>query len=56
MYSKGISLRTQFYALIVAMTFLAFTASLVNSIYTLRDYLNDQLSSHAQDALSLIHI
>lgn len=50
MYSKGISLRTQFYALIVAMTFLAFTASLVNSIYTLRDYLNDQLSSHAQDA------
>jgi len=40
---KGISLATQFYTLIIAMTFLAFAGSLLSSTLALRDYLNSQL-------------
>nr|WP_231702425.1 EAL domain-containing protein [Rheinheimera lutimaris] len=47
---NGISLSTQFYALIIVMTFIAFAGSLLSSTLTLRDYLNSQLGSHAQDA------
>ncbi|MDP2715741.1 EAL domain-containing protein [Rheinheimera sp.] len=50
MLKKGISLSTQFYALIIVMTFVAFAGSLLSSTLTLRDYLNSQLGSHAQDA------
>lgn len=50
MFKNGISLRSQFYALIICMTFFAFAASLLNSIYAMRDYLNQQLASHARDA------
>lgn len=50
MFRKGISLATQFYTLIIAMTFLAFAGSLLSSTLALRDYLNSQLGSHAQDA------
>ncbi|GAB2931535.1 bifunctional diguanylate cyclase/phosphodiesterase [Rheinheimera gaetbuli] len=32
------------------MTFFAFAASLLNSTYAMRDYLNQQLASHARDA------
>lgn len=50
MFKNGISLRSQFYALIICMTFFAFVASLLNSTYAMRDYLNQQLASHARDA------
>lgn len=50
MFKNGISLRSQFYALIICMTFFAFAASLLNSTYAMRDYLNQQLASHARDA------
>lgn len=50
MFKNGISLRSQFYALIICMTFFAFAASLLNSTYAMRDYLDQQLASHARDA------
>lgn len=49
-FKKGLSLRTQFYALIISMVFFAFAASLINSTLSLRSYLQQQLASHAQDA------
>ncbi|WP_423186114.1 bifunctional diguanylate cyclase/phosphodiesterase [Alishewanella sp. d11] len=50
MFKHGVTLRTQFYSLIIAMTFFAFAGSVLSQIYTFRDYLTQQLSSHAQDA------
>lgn len=50
MFKHGFTLRTQFYSLIIAMTFLAFAGSVLTNIFTFRDYLAQQLTSHAQDA------
>lgn len=50
MFKKGISLRAQLYALVLSVIFLAFVLSLINNSYTFRDYLKQQLNSHAQDA------
>ncbi|MDO6613526.1 EAL domain-containing protein [Shewanella sp. 1_MG-2023] len=47
---KGLSLKTQLYLLIACLTIFTFSASLYNNITSMQTYLEDQLSSHAQDA------
>ena len=47
---SGMSLRSQLYGLVIAITVVAFLGSLWASISTIRQYLNDQMATHAQDA------
>ncbi|MBE0363266.1 hypothetical protein PULV_a3438 [Pseudoalteromonas ulvae UL12] len=47
---KGISLKVQLYGLIILLTLLSFAGRLLISVDHTRDYLNEQMASHSQDA------
>ena len=47
---RGISLKVQLYGLIIVLTLLSFTGRLLISVDHTRDYLNEQMASHSQDA------
>lgn len=46
---NGFSLKTQIYGLVVFLGFISFIGSLLISVEHTKDYLNDQMGSHAQD-------
>ncbi len=50
MFRKGMSLRLQLYLLIACLCLFSFGAALYNNVSNMRDYLNEQLASHAQGA------
>ncbi|WP_372944082.1 LapD/MoxY N-terminal periplasmic domain-containing protein [Shewanella sp.] len=50
MFRKGMSLRLQLYLLIACLSLFSFGAALYNNVSNMRDYLNEQLASHAQGA------
>ncbi|MDP4983637.1 bifunctional diguanylate cyclase/phosphodiesterase [Pseudoalteromonas tunicata] len=47
---RGISLSVQLYALVIFLTVVSFTVRLLMNVDHTRDYLNDQMASHSQDA------
>ncbi|WP_350431233.1 LapD/MoxY N-terminal periplasmic domain-containing protein [Shewanella sp. H8] len=50
MFINGMSLRLQLYLLIVCLSVFSFGAALYNNVSNMRNYLNEQLASHAQGA------
>lgn len=48
--SSGISLKTQLYGLVLLLGLMSFVGHLLISVDHTRDYLNEQMSIHAQDA------
>ncbi|WP_076539489.1 LapD/MoxY N-terminal periplasmic domain-containing protein [Shewanella sp. UCD-KL21] len=50
MVNKGMSLKLQVFLLISCLSVFSFSFGLYNNISTMKDYLNEQLASHAQGA------
>jgi diguanylate cyclase (GGDEF)-like protein len=46
---KGFSLKTQIYSLVLFLSLLSFAVTLLVTIESTKDYLNEQMGSHAQD-------